>query len=81
MHNKFWYMNLVKLFWKQSRRSVLKGRKYLNWYLLSKLKDVKYEPEEVYYYEGDGVVCGTTDYMSWSMNSKFPKTSFKVAYH
>lgn len=74
-------MNLVELFWKQAKSCVLKDSKHLNWYLLNNIKSQKNEPEEMYYYEGDGVVCCTLDYNTWSMNNKMPNNLFKVAYH
>lgn len=76
-------MNNSKLLFGQIMSKRVKADRWLNWRLIKSIKhhDVNIEPEELFYYNGDGVYCCTTDLSTWSANGKLPKVTFKIEYN
>ena len=76
-------MNNSKLLFGQIMSNRIKTDRCLNWRLIKKIKhhDVKYEPEELFYYNDTGVYCCTTDLSTWSTNDELPKVNFKIEYN
>ena len=76
-------MNNSKLLFGQIMSKRVKADRWLNWRLIKSIKhhDANVEPEELFYYNGDGVYCCTTDFSTWSANGKLPKVAFKIEYN
>lgn len=76
-------MNNSKLLFGQIMSNRIKSDKCLNWRLIKKIKHACYnvEPEELFYYNDNGVYCCTTDLNTWSANGELPKVNFKIEYN